>query len=106
MKIKANEMQPGMVIGIDRGHNYEDVSLVIAKKGFVEVEYTHFDFQDSYHGAMVGTIKGKKKIKVIKGKKRRRVIEQIKSDLHKNYHDVSRNIDTVWLILAMDNDNT
>ncbi len=106
MKIKAREIQPGMVISRMIGANgdFEDLSLVISKKGYTSVEYKHFDYMDSYHGIMVGTMKGKEKIKVITGKKRAKVIKSIKSDLYRNLFDTERNIDFVWLILAMDKD--
>ncbi len=102
MKIKAKEIQPGMVIGINRGRGYDDICLVIATKGFVSVEYTHFDYIDAYGGAMVGTLDGKTKVKVITGKKRQKVIKSIKYDLFKSYNDTQKDIDTIWLIQAMD----
>ena len=105
MKIKAKEIQPGMVIGIDRGDNYGDISLVIATKGFVSVEYTHFNYIDSYGGAMIGTIDGKTKVKVITGKKRDKVIKSVKNDLFRNRQDVEKDIEMIWLIQAMDKQN-
>ena len=102
MKIKAKDIQPGMVIGINRGGGYDDISLVTATKGYDTVEYTHFDYQDGYMGKLVGTLDGKIKVKVIKGNQRQKVIKKIKTDLHRLYWDAKTDIDLIWLIQAMD----
>lgn len=101
MKIKASEIKPGMVIGIDRGDNYKDTCLILAKKGFVEVEYTHLDTGEAYGGAMVGTIDGSTMVKVIRGKKRDKIIKTIKDEVFKNLHDIEYLIDMIRLIEAM-----
>jgi hypothetical protein len=99
--IPAHSMQPGMVIAISRTRKYDDICLVIATNGFVEVSYTHLDFQDSYGGPLIGTIDGKEIIKVIRGNRRNFVIKKIKEDVFRNHRDIENTIDIIKLIEAM-----
>ena len=99
--IKASEIKPGMVIAVQRGVNYEDACLILATTGITNVEYTYLDYQDSYGGAMIGSINGEKKVKVIVDKNRAIVIEKIKNDVFKNLHDIEQLVDTIRLIEAM-----
>ncbi len=101
--IKASEIKPGMTIAIKRkGTTYDDFCLILAKSGHTNVEYTHLDFQDSYGGAMIGSIDGKELVKVIKGKKRQYIFDHIKKDIFKYKWDIEHIIDTLRLIESMD----
>jgi len=100
--IEASKIKPGMIIGIKRRVKYDDIVLVIAKTGFVKVDYTYFDYQDSYGGPFCGGIDGKEKVKVITGERRQHVFNHIKNDIFKNLHDVEHSIDTIRLIESMD----
>ena len=100
--IKASEIKAGMVIAIKRKVKYDDIVLVLAKNGFAEVEYTFLDYQDAYGGALVGSIKGTEKVKVIVGEKRKAVIKSIKDDVFKNYFDLEHLIDMIRLIEDME----
>jgi len=100
MEIKASAIKPGMVICIKRG-DFDDVYLVTTKKGFVKVEYTYLDFQDSYNGLYIGNISGDDLVNVITGKKRKYVIIKIKDAIFKRLHDTENIVNTINLIEAM-----
>ena len=100
MKIEASRLQPGMVVNIGN-KKYKHICLVTAVEGFVEVEYTHFDAEDPYWGQCVGTISGKKLVKVLTGKKRKSIIQNILDEVFKRLHDVEKDKDTIYLIQAM-----
>jgi len=99
--INASAIKAGMVINIKRG-KYNDIALILAKKGFTNVEYTHLSLDDAYGSAMVGSIKGTEKVKVITGAKRKYVIKQIRADVFKYLFDVEHLIDTLNLIEDME----
>lgn len=108
MKIKASQVKPGMVIGIDRGDNYGDVCLVLAIKNTGGIfnrnnvlEYTHLDVNDCYFGPLVGSIRAKSTVKVITGSERKATLKKIKDQVFKSLHNVERTIDTIRLIEAM-----
>jgi hypothetical protein len=98
--MKASEIKPGMVVNIKR-NNVNDFCLITAVKGRMEVEYTHLDYQDSYNGLLIGSIKGNTEIQVINGKKRQYIIDKIKEDVFRSLHDTENIIDTIRLIEAM-----
>ena len=100
--IEASKIKPGMVIGIKRRKKYDDFCLVLAVTGHTKVEYTHLDFQDSYGGALIGSIDGTEYVKVIKGKKKQHIFNHIKDDIFKWKWDIEHLIDTLRLIEAMD----
>jgi len=105
MKIKANQIKPGMVISIKRHikkKSFEDICLVVAIKGKQEVEYTHLDFQDPYYGLMVGTINGEQVVQVVEGKKRKFIIQEITKEIYRSLHDTENIINTLKLIEAME----
>lgn len=110
MKIKASQIKPGMLILRDYkrytslGKNRtKDYVLVTAKKGFVKVEYTHFNSLDGYSGRMIGFIDGKEKVKVITKKRlKERIVKEILNDRFQYKHDVDEDIDTLRLIQSMD----
>jgi superfamily II helicase len=101
MLIQASAIKAGMVIAIKRD-KYNEIALVLAKKGFVNVEFTHLDYQDAYGDALVGSIQGTKKVKVITGLKRKYIIKKIKDDVFKYLHDVEHLIDMIRLIEDME----
>lgn len=101
--IKASEIKAGMIIGITRGkHKFRDIVLILAKNGFVKVEYTHLGLQDSYGGAMCGTIDGKEQVLVITGKRRKEIFKSIRHDVYDNLHDLEDITNTLNLIRDMD----
>lgn len=100
--IEASKIKPGMIIGIKRKVKYDDFCLILAVSGSTTVEYTHLDFQDSYGGAMIGSIDGKERVKIIKGKKRQYIFDHIKEDVFKWKWDNEHLINTLRLIEAMD----
>ena len=100
--IQASAIKAGMVIAIKRKEKYDDIALILAKKGFTDVEYTHLDYQDAYGSAMVGSIKGAEKVKVILGIQRQAVIKSIRNDVFKYLFDVEHLIDTLNLIQDME----
>ena len=104
-KIKASSIKPGMVIQRTRkvldGSKWTDTYLIISKTGFVEPEICFIDYQDPYWGRCHTTLKGKKKVKVITGEARKHVIEVIKKDVFKRFHDVETEIDFIRLIEEM-----
>lgn len=100
MKIKASEIKPGMVINIKRKNYNNDFCLVTAVSGYREVEYTHLNFQDAYNGLMIGSIKGSEKVQIITGKKRQYIINKIKDDVFRSFHDTENIINTIRLIEA------
>ena len=102
MLIPASKIKAGMVIGIKRKREYDDFCLILAKRGFVDVEYTHLGYQDAYGSAMVGSIKGTEKVKVITGAKRKIIIKRIRDDVFKYLFDVEHLIDTLNLIEDME----
>lgn len=105
MKIKASQIKPGMVISTNRKwrrKEIENIFLVTATKGKVNVEYTHLNFQDAYGGLMVGSIDGEQEVRVIKGEKRKFIIEEITKDVFRNLRDIENVIDTLKLIEAME----
>lgn len=102
MKIPASKIKAGMVVAIKRKVKYDDIVLVLAKKGFTEVEYTFLGYQNAYGGALVGSIKGTEIVKVIIGIQRKAVIKSIKDDVFKNYFDLEHLIDMIRLIEDME----
>lgn len=98
-KIKAMEIKPGMVV--DMGE--KDIVLVIATKGLVEIEYTHFRAHDLYMGLLIGSIDGKKTVKVVEEEEREAVIQKCLDKTYDRLHDVEKDIDTLRLIQAMSN---
>lgn len=100
--IKAAAIKAGMVIGIKRRKDFDDIVLVLAKTGFTKVSYTFLDYADGYGGALCSDIGGKEKVKVIKGLKRKAVLKSIKDDVFKNLHDIQNLIDTIRLIEDME----
>ena len=104
-KIKAHQIKPGMLINTGPKkyiHNY--LSLITAVSGVKNIEYTFFDYQDSYHGQFIGSIDRNKFVWLIEDKEiRKNVLKSINDDLHRNFHDTKRNIDLIKLIQEMEN---
>lgn len=101
-KIKAREIKPGMVINTRPNDN--DVygyCLVTACSGYVDISYTHFNYNDSFGGQMVGTLNGKDKVLLITGETRNSIIKNIKDDVFKALHYAERNVDLIRLIESM-----
>lgn len=107
MKIKASQIKPGMVIGIDRGgavnskKKYWDACLITTVNGVKTVEYTHLDLYCNM-GRMVGTIDGDRKVKVFTGKKRKTFFDVIKSQILSNLRRAEAEVELVRLVEAMD----
>jgi hypothetical protein len=101
MKLMASAIKPGMVICIKRNGKWNDYCLVTAISGYSEIEYTHLDYQDSYGGLLIGSIKRDEVVKVMAGKERKLIISKIKDDVFRNLHDIENVIDTIRLIEAM-----
>ena len=103
MKIKAYEIQPGMVISKMIG-DLENISLITAlsSRTVKTISFAHFGFQDSFGGQMVGTYKTNQKVKVIKGVKRQQIIKKILEDVWRWQLSAERDVEMIRLIQAMD----
>ena len=101
MHIKAREIKPGMVVRKLNATIKDDVALITAKKGLVEVKLTYFSNLDSYYGRVISTVKGTEKFKVVKGKKRKKILNNIIESNFKRLHDINNDIELLQLIKTM-----
>ncbi len=104
MKIKADDIQPGMVIGVDNEEGtFRSVYLITATgaSGLKEFNFTGLDLQQAYGGLLGGSLDSNKKVKVYKGKNRTHIIESMKKDVFRNLRDIEYLIDTIRLIEVM-----
>ena len=103
MKIKAWQIQPGMMINAGgKSNKYWELVTAVRSRG-KELEYAHFNVHDSYGGQMVGTLDRNQKVRVIAGKKKKVAVRLVLDDLFKNKWDIRNCIETVRLIQAMEN---
>lgn len=109
MKIKACKVKPGMIIiraynlGKKTKRSIYDYELVTFKKGGVEVEYGHFNGDDSYSGQMIGFMKGNEIVKVVTNKKKRaKILKGMLEGVFKRLHDSEDDVNLIRLIQAME----
>ena len=98
--MRAGKMKPGMLVDIDHKLG-PDPSLILAVKGYDEIEYTHICPITAYHGAMVGFIDRKQKVHEITGARRDAIFKEILRELYQAIHNLKSNVDSVKLIKAM-----
>jgi len=103
MKIKAFEIQPGMVISKKIG-DLEDISLITAlsSRTVKTISFAKFNLRDSFGGQMVGIYKTNQKVKVIKGARRQCIIKEILEDVRRWQLAAERDVEIIKLIQAMD----
>jgi hypothetical protein len=100
--MKASEIKPGMVVNMASNNDYNDIVLIVATVGKIDIQYTHFTLSDPSCELLVGTIHKDQDVGIITGAKRKSAIEEIKLGQYRRKGEVKRDLETVLLIESMD----
>jgi hypothetical protein len=100
--MKASEIKPGMVVNMAPNNDYNDIALIVATSGKIDIQYTHFTLSDPSCELLVGTAHKDRDVEIITGDERKEIIRKIKEGQWQRKWWVEKDLETVLLIESMD----